>query len=90
LNRDSITVHVQQQQKEMSTSAIHTYAFLQLGLLLYSAAVIGRTGGYGKPWTQIIQIVGGTPANRATVVLPNIRACNGVIHVINAVLIPPQ
>lgn len=35
-----------------------------------------------------VRIIGGSPTNVATVVVPNIRAGRSMIHVINAVLVP--
>lgn len=37
-----------------------------------------------------VRITGGTPGNRANVIVPNIRAGNSIIHVIDAVLLPPS
>jgi uncharacterized surface protein with fasciclin (FAS1) repeats len=37
-----------------------------------------------------VTITGGSPTNIATVGPRDIQACNGIIHVIDTVLIPPQ
>lgn len=56
----------------------------------YMTALQGSRVTIKKRSSGSVRITGGTPSNRANVIVPNIRAGNSIIHVIDAVLLPPS
>lgn len=62
----------------------------QLQNQAYATALQGARVTIKKRSSGSVRIMGGAAGNKANVVVPNIRAGNSMIHVIDTVLLPPS